>query len=332
MTPDGLRREETAAVAGSPSFTPFGILPVAGLADLREFGEQAERLEFPCIDVGGFIVPGRDLAETDPPGMETTDHAAVQRAAQWEQSPRQEAAPAAGARQRPPQAAPGSPPHAVNGGLTTLGLDLSELVAYHPLARVTASTETVAYLNLPLGLFRTLPIGARLTLEVPLAPRALLSGRLPMPEIPDVRAWAVWEGGPWHGTLITSHHTYPDQGICACMTGQWIRGVHPLLTYVAFCALWAAKALHERLLGFYPGTQHYPAAIRVQRDRPTEFCGCGSSRRYGECCRATDLAQPAHGRVREAYFARRQYLGELARQGRAPEPPVDLLRLGLAPR
>ena len=41
--------------------TPLGFLPRIGLAALRAFGAQAERLKYPCIDVGGFIVPGPEL-------------------------------------------------------------------------------------------------------------------------------------------------------------------------------------------------------------------------------------------------------------------------------
>lgn len=312
------------------SFAPHEALPASGIHELREFGEQADRFDFPFIDVGGFIVPGWDLAETDLPGKETDENASGQRATRWEQSSRQKAGSQSGARQRSPEAAPGAPAHTFDIELMTDGLDLPALVAYHPLARVTASTDLVAYLNIPLGLFRALPIGARLTLEVPHAPWAQRPRRWPLPAVPDVRAWAVWEGGPWHGKLITSHHTYPDQGICACMIEQWIYGVHPLLNYVAFCTLWAAKALHERLLGLYPGTQHYPATVRVLRDRTSEYCGCGSPRRYGECCRATDLVQSPYCRSRDEYLGRRQYLVELERQGREPKPPTQLLRLGLA--
>lgn len=323
--------------AGAVQFemTPLGALPKSGVAQVRAFGAEAERREYPCIDIGGFIVPGRDPAASNLPGEE---HDAD--AAEGEQcgggAPPEQAGSAAGSRQRPapsasPQAAaPGTPAHAVVGRLTTLNLDLPGLAEYHPLARVTASAETVAYFNIPLGLFRGLPIRARLTLEVPLVSRERMAVRSRSLDSPELRAWSVWEGGPLNGTRIATHHQYPDLAMCVCMSGQWIRGVHPLRDYVAFCALWAAKALHERLLGFYPGTQHYPAAVRVRRDQPDEYCGCAARRRYADCCRAADLSRPAYEHWREAYVACQQYLNDLAWQGRTLAPPEELLQLGVA--
>lgn len=326
---------EAAATRASNSLcaTPLGLIPQPGLAHLRAFGARVERLEYPYIDVGGFIVPGRDPVATNPPGMERDRDAAAagERPERWGPAPREEAGPAARAQQRPPspQAAPGAPPHTVERRLTTLNLDLSALVAFYPLTRVVASTEAVVYLNIPIGVIPELPIGARLTLEVPLARRSQLSRSMQLSGVPDVRAWAVWEGGPMHGRPIDSHHQNPDRAICANMPGQWILGVYPLHDYVAFCVLWVAKVLHEQLIGFYPGPQHYPAAVRVRRDRPDEFCGCGEHRRYRICCRDDDRAQGPYALWRDAHLARVQYLSEVVRQGRAPEPPAALLRLGL---
>lgn len=134
-----------------------------------------------------------------------------------------------------------------------------------------------------------------------------------------------------HGRRIVSHHRYPDHAICANMPGQWLLRVHPLYDYVAFCVLWVAKAMHEHMLGSYPGLQHYPAAVRVQRNRPDEFCGCGEQRRYRDCCRDADFAKRPFELWREANAGRVRYLGDLARQGRSAQPPVALLRLGLLP-
>jgi hypothetical protein len=311
--------------------TPLGCLPAAGLSALRRFGEQAEHLDYPYIDVGGFIVPGRDPVATNKPGTEYDHHAAVERAGPegGKQPPSEQAGPATGARKRSPEAAPGSSPHAVGHRLTTLNLDLSTLVAYHPLAGVVASTETVVYVNIPVGLFRGLPIGARLTLEVPLVPRERLSRAGQLSGVPDVRAWAVWEGGPMHGAFIVGHHQNPDRGICAHMPQDWVLGVHRLHDHVAFCVLWVAKVLHERVLGSYPGPQHCSVTVRVGRDRPDEYCGCGMRRRYRECCRETDLARSPYDRWREGYMGRAEYLAQLKRQARPSVPPQALLQLGL---
>jgi hypothetical protein len=309
--------------------TPLGLVPPRGLANLSAFGEQMERVEYPYIDVGGFIVPGRAPAVTNQPGKESHRNGAASGTERKKQSPREKAGSSARPWPRPAEAAPGAAPHAVERRLTTLNLDLPVLVAFHPLTRVVASTEAVVHLNLPLGVVPELPIGARLTLEVPLMPRERLRQTWAFSGVPDVRAWAVWEGGPSHGQLVVSHHQNPDQAICASMPGEWMLREHALHDYVAFCVLWVAKALHERLFGFYPGPQHYPAAMRVQRDRPDEFCGCGKQRRYRHCCRDRDRAQQPYALWREAHLARVLYMGELARQGRPAGPPERLLRLGL---
>lgn len=315
-----LRTAETPA-AESRCVTPLGLIAQSGLANLRAFGAQADRLEYPYMGAGGFIVPGREPAAITTPGMEHDhDAAAARKGREWHGgAPREKAGPAARARRRQtPEAAPGASARAVECRLTSLNLDLSALVAFHPLTRVVASTEMAVYLNIPIGMIPGLPIGARLTLEVPLVPRERLtgSGHGEPSDVPDVRAWAVWEGGIMHRQLIVSHHRYPDQAICANMAGEWIMGVHPLHDYVAFCVLWAAKELHNILFGFYPGPQHYPAAVRVQRDRSEEFCGCGKHRRYRDCCRDDDLAIPAYDRWRGAYVARMHYINELGGQGR----------------
>jgi hypothetical protein len=220
--------------------TPLGFVPVAGWEALRAFGREADRVEYPCIDVGGFIVPGRDPAAPDQPGIEGECHATVAG-----EGARAEGRQAHGHRSREgqrassAQAAPGEAPDAVRHGLTHANLDLSGLADYHPLVRVVANTERFAYLNLPIGLLRELPFRARLTLEIPLRGRVHMSRPYAMPTpVPDVRAWAVWGGGPSHGRLMTSHHKYPDQAICACMPPEWILGVHSLRDHVAFCALW----------------------------------------------------------------------------------------------
>jgi hypothetical protein len=113
------------------------------------------------------------------------------------------------------------------------------------------------------------------------------------------------------------------------MSHEWVLGLHALRDYVAFCALWAAKLLHERLLGRYPGLQHYSTSERVRRDRRTEYCGCGRSNRYAACCRRADLQMTAYERWHAGQEDRALYLVELKRQGRAPRPPAELLRMGI---
>lgn len=309
--------------------TPMGFVPLAGMEALSAFGQEADRLQYPCIDVGGFIVPGRDPAAPYQPGVEGGNNAPV--AGEGDRTEgRQAPGPWQGEGAPSAQAAPGEAPHAVRHGLTHTSLDLSGLVDFHPLTRVVAKTERFAYLNIPIGLLRELPFRTRVTLEIPLLGRVHLSrpGTMPTP-VPDIRAWAVWDGGPNHGQLLLSHHKYPDHAICACMPAEWLLGRDALRDYVAFCALWAAKLLHEQLLDRYPGLQHYPAVDRVRRDRKDEYCGCGAARRYAACCRDVDQRTPPYVRWREARQARDHYLRELAWQRRSAEPPYHLLGLGL---
>jgi hypothetical protein len=237
--------------------------------------------------------------------------------------------------------------------------DLGELIRYHPKAEVTrVSSSTFPHLTiqLPAGLFRALPFRATLALEVPLLRRDQL--RLPSlsaaygvagagdikwyepnryyqpnpwmhrsgyaePLVPDVRAWAWWSGGPFHGVLIESHHQNPDLGICACKPSDWILGVHSLVDFVGMCVSWIGKALHEREVGFYPGPQHYGAWRRIQRDRADEHCGCGEgTRRYRECCRDVDRKLSHYQLWAGQHFSAQAYCTELVRQGRPAIPAL----------
>lgn len=304
--------------------TPLGPFPAAGIAALRAFGAEADRLEFPFIDVGGFIVPGLGPAAHIQPGLEDYAHGESTGRARRARPAREEAGPPTGSWQGPASSqapASGSPPHTFERELGRLNLDFRGLVEYHPHARVTASSAEAMLLDIPVGLFHALPGRARLTMEVSLAPRPRLTARALgdrgwQPTVPDVRAWARWEGGPLAGQPVRSHHAYPDDSICACMPHEWIRGVHPLRDYVAFTILWIGKSLHEILLQRYPGRQHYGAWDRVRRDRVDEYCGCGSAELYRECCRAADLGRTLFDRWLESEVSRRHYLSELASRRR----------------
>jgi hypothetical protein len=240
--------------------------------------------------------------------------------------------------------------------------ELEELNRFHPDALVTeVSSSSFPHLlvRLPVGLFRSLPYRAELTLEVPLVLRDRL--RIPSlgisygrvgagkvqwygptefysihpwferpgyaePLVPDVRAWGRWVGGPFQGTLIQSHHQNPDFGICACKPTEWILGVKPLVDFVGMCISWIGKTLHERELGFYPGPQHYGEWKRLERDRPDEYCGCGAGmKRYRECCRNADRKLTPFQLWTAQHAATQAYWVELKRQGR-PGPPAFVSR------
>ena len=293
------------------------------LTSLRDFGAEAERQEFPCISVGGFIVPGNGPSQSLDPGKEHKAYVSERRA-RTAAPARQEARSAAGSRQGPPStAAAGSAAHAVRSRLgLPEWLQLEELDYLNPEARMLFSSSSFAMIDVPIGLFPTLPFQARMTLEIPLVERTHFTrypGRLNV--TPDVRAWATWEGGNLHGRPILSHHQNPDGCVCACREWEWMLRVQPLVDYIGYCITWVGKVLHERELGFWPGPQHYGPMTRVRRNRPGEYCGCGKPRRYRDCCMASDLAKSEYERWFEQDEARRGYLNELAWQGRAPHAP-----------
>jgi hypothetical protein len=200
---------------------------------------------------------------------------------------------------------------------------LEELRDYGSRPIVVRSSSRFLFIQLPVGLFQELPFRAELLLEIPLISRAELRRGLTLlnPAVPDVRAWSRWKTGKALGELIRTHHQYPDLAICACMPNQWILGRHPIIRYVDFCVVWIAKALHDRELGSYPGTQHYGEKVRVERDRVAEYCGCGSTRRYADCHRVADRAMGPLVRAQRHYRAEQGYLAELAMQGRSVDLP-----------
>lgn len=291
------------------------------LTPLRDFGAEAERKEFPCIAVGGFIVPGSGPAHPLHPEKEHSAHD-TERLARTASTARQEARSPARPWQGSAAAAASPAAHAVGSRLgLPEWLQLEELDDLHPEARMLFSSSSCAVLEVPVGLFRTIPQRARLMLEIPLTERVHLTRSGRMNITPDVRAWATWNGGGRREHRITSHHEMPDGCICACREGEWIRGVHPLVDYMGYCITWIGKVLHERTFGFWPGPQHFGPLARARRDRPHEYCGCGGHRRYGDCCRDTDFAKSAFERWTEQDASRRAYLSELAWQGRAPHAP-----------
>lgn len=299
-------------------------MPKLDLAPLLAFGQEANRLELPCIEEGGFIVPGREAILNLIPGKEESAH-----------DDRAEARPEAG---REIGSSPGSregswegssskaaaasaPAHTL--GAVTVADVLEELCDYGAPPTVAHRSSHFVYVQLQVGLFRALPFRSELLLEVPLIPRAELRRGLSQinPVVPDVRAWARWSTKHAVGELIQNHHQYPDLAICACMPNQWILGRHPLIHYVDFCVVWIGKALHEQQLGSYPGRQHYSEKVRVDRDRQEEYCGCGSTRTYRQCCRESDRALSLIERVRRHQGAQNGYFVELEAMSRSRIAP-----------
>jgi hypothetical protein len=297
------------------------------LAPLRAFGDEANRLELPCIADGGFIVPGREPAINAIPGKEERQH---DQGTQARPEVGREAGASPGATPGPREgtsseaAAASSPAHAV--GIVSVVDVLEELGDNGIRAAVAHSSSYFVCIQFRVGLFRTLPFRAELLLEVPLVERSELRRGLSRlhPVVPDVRAWAKWSTGKFAGKLIRTHHEYPDQSMCVCMPNQWALGRQPLVWYIDFCVVWIGKALYEQEFESYPGLQHYPELVRVKRDRQQEYCGCGSTQQYARCCRDSDRALSLGERIRRHRYAENAYLAELESMGRSRRPPSFL--------
>lgn len=288
------------------------------LGELRDFGLLADRLGYPDIAVGGFIVPGDGSSrEFKTRGKESYAHGQGQGQAE-------EARPATGARQgRRTSSAAGSraAAHAVRDRVSQIA-KLEELEEYYPDTRIHSGSSGFALLETEVGIFRSLPYRAHLYFEVPLegiSPREqsgiVLEDR-PLSTVPDVRAWALWDGG----VLVRAYHQYPDYSICAFSPGQWCMD-DGLKHYAHWCVCWLGKLLHLRLLDRWPGPQHCTAEVAVKRNKPDEYCRCGNPCLWRHCHMERDLARsPLELRV-DAHRGQQAYLRELQQRAWPACPP-----------
>ncbi len=284
------------------------------LSELIRFGQVADQLQRHWVAEGGFIVPSRRSSGDQTRQKEHGDAHVGQGAGSAEAGP--------AARSRSGRRAPttgegetGASAHPVEWGLSAV-LELEELFEYNGDARWIGRSSSSALLTVPVGLFESMPYRAVLVLEVPRARPPWFEG-VPIAYVPFVRAWAWWSDG----IAVRAHHEYPDWSICACTEVDWRLGVHTLQDYVAFCVCWIAKVLHRQLLARWPGVQHLPAGARVRHNQPDEFCGCGRTQRYKNCCMPEDVAS-SRGRLElESLLGRGAYLLELERRGLSPRPP-----------
>lgn len=128
-----------------------------------------------------------------------------------------------------------------------------------------------------------------------------------------VRGWGFWGtaaiGYDWIGPR---HTNFPDGSICAFepADGTWTVQ-DPLVDLLDLYSLWAVRHLHLRVFGRWPGLQAvcHPYE-RILELRADEYCGCGTSRLYGKCCRDADLAR---NQVREAVIFTIDTRGRLRR-------------------
>jgi len=102
----------------------------------------------------------------------------------------------------------------------------------------------------------------------------------------DVMSWSWWADGIWIGP----RHTYPNGSICSFETHDrtWVRGKGPQPLFDLH-ALWVVRQMYLRAYGRWPGQQRIHTPIgRLLEQRPDELCGCGSTKRYGNCHIADD--------------------------------------------
>ncbi|KGX66923.1 hypothetical protein Y027_261 [Burkholderia pseudomallei TSV5] len=134
-----------------------------------------------------------------------------------------------------------------------------------------------------------------------------------------VRGWGFWGteviGYEWIGPR---HTNFPDGSICAFepADGTWTVS-DSLVELLDLYTLWAVRHLHLRVFGRWPGFQAVRHSYeRILELRADEYCGCGTSRLYGKCCRDADLAR---NQVREAVAFTIDMRGGLRR------PPASLV-------
>ena len=137
------------------------------------------------------------------------------------------------------------------------------------------------------------------------------------------RGWGFWRHRIGTARWIGPRHTnFPDGSICAFhpTDGTWVFG-DPIVALLDLYTVWALRHLHLELFNHWPGPQavFHPYERRLEL-RPSERCGCGSGRRYRDCCAPQDAARRV---VPDAVSFAIQFAG-----GRR-EPPARLAQFAL---
>jgi hypothetical protein len=301
---------------------------VAELYELRRFGLQVDRHVMPMLEVGGFLRLGEDSAKSTDQGKEERENGRAQEGAGAGAEGRPEAGPRQGRRAPSAPAADSASP-SVDGWLASK-LGLEELREYHPNLRWHRNSSNSILLEVPIGLFSSLPFRATLVLELPTSGRAWLrevGPELPrsgwarlcrLRSVPYIRIWSYWS----NGLLVSAAHQYPDLSACYSMHGEWVFGTNSIEDVVAFGTCWTAKKLHEDLLGRWPGRQHLGAIVRRTCSRETDLCGCGSEKQWKDCHRDEDLARNYFELEREQRAADLDYKRALSELGLPSGPPA----------
>lgn len=246
-----------------------------GLADLRRIGEDLDRDRYPDIWDGGLVSPGGFAVSPFPPG-ELKDAADETR-----REPERGSATGSWQRAAGWQGAAGGSGAKTTSAPSVLGNGLDERYEQQ-ISEVELAYPGLWVLRQPGGLW--LSHSARLVPGISTWARFVTAvpydGSLP-------KSWAFWNNGQWIGPR---HTNFPDGSICAYDVADltWRAG-GPLVDLLDLFTLWSTRHLHLRHLGRWPGRQvAHHVCERLTEVNNSELCGCGSSKRYEQCCKTRD--------------------------------------------
>jgi hypothetical protein len=281
----------TLSAADSPA--------LSGEALLRRIGDDLDCGIFPVVHNGGRVGLGAAVANTSP------GHGAQNERRRREEGSRLEP-PAP--RQRAWGRQGSSPASATtqvvrNGGLTEdEETDLDGASVSYPNMRVRLA---------PTGIVLS---GALCPIRG-ISRCASLAVYLPLVRETRVRAWAWWTDGVWIGPR---HTNYGDGSICAFEPSDatWNRG-RPVVQLIDIYAVWIARHMYLERFGRWPGNQVlHTVHERLSESHPDEWCGCGSTKSYSQCCYETD-------RGRSLELIRQEFVGRYGNNSvRRPVVPV----------
>lgn len=264
---------------------------------LRKLGRHLDEDRLPIVHEGGVVMPGPASPSEFTPGEKGEGH--VERQAEPRRS---ESGSRRGSSGRGPAEGEGptgaTTPIVGEPGLNPdIQRDLRAAAGAYPQMRV-ATAAGVTWFQVRVRPVPGLTAAARLVTQVPLYRKF------------PVRSWAWWDSGVWIGPR---HTNYPHGDICAFDPEDqtWNRG-DPLVVLLDLHVVWIVRHLHLRKFGRWPGRQVLHTAYeRLREQQPGELCGCGSTRRYGDCCRPRDARK-------DPYQALREHVQRVGTAGRCP--------------
>lgn len=279
-----------------------------GRSNLRRIGEELDRLSFPNVKNGGFVVPNEPAVFSTLGKEQKNESAYTGAAASRKQSPRSEAAHRRGS-WSPRQTSP-----LVGASLRARYEDeLDDVSRAYP-GLLVWQTEHGLWLLAKSGLLTDSQRAAIFLVGISFA-------------VGTVRSWGFWAQTLAQPIWIGPRHTnFPDGSICAFDLGDqtWVAG-DSLLELIDFYTLWAFRHLYLEEFGRWPGPQIvlHPYE-RVLELKPDEYCGCGRyGKLYGDCCQRGDLAR---NQIRQAVSFIANYSGGLRK------PPASVLRFAYEQR